>query len=149
MPSESSADGTGVASRRVIVVSRCTTMLPAATPSKNPSVARPIAPLTISSIVPRGTRPSWRSLNCRLDTDPIELTMLRRTGFAGPCRNFSMPRLCTYGNNASPIRVSSSILKLRKPPIFRGTFHSSCRATTCVLAATSLTGTVTSQADLP
>ena len=31
----------------------------------------------------------------------------------------------------------------------RGTFHSRCRAITSVLAATWLSGTVTSQADLP
>ena len=47
------------------------------------------------------------------------------------------------------MRVSSSILKLSTPPTLRGTFHSICRAITFVLAATSLTGTVTSQADLP
>ena len=47
------------------------------------------------------------------------------------------------------MRVSSSILKLRNPPMRRGTFHSRCLAITSVLAATSLTGTVTSQADLP
>ncbi len=47
------------------------------------------------------------------------------------------------------MRVSSSILKLTKPPTRRGTFHSRCRAITSVLAATWLTGTVTSQADLP
>ena len=47
------------------------------------------------------------------------------------------------------MRVSSSILKLSTPPIRRGTFHSRCRAITSVLAATWLTGTVTSQADLP
>ncbi len=47
------------------------------------------------------------------------------------------------------MRVSSSILKFRKPPMRRGTFHSRCRAITSVLAATWLTGTVMSQADLP
>ena len=45
--------------------------------------------------------------------------------------------------------VSSSILKLRTPATLRGTFHSICRAITSVLAAVSLIGTVTSQADLP
>ena len=60
-----------------------------------------------------------------------------------------MPRSRRYRNSASPILVSSSILKLRTPATLRGTFHSICRATTVVLAAASLIGTVTSQADLP
>ena len=54
----------------------CTTMRPAATPSKKPSVARPIAPRTMSSICPGGTRPSRLSPNWRTDAEPIELIML-------------------------------------------------------------------------
>ena len=75
--------------------------------------------------------------------------MLARIFLAGPCRNFSMPCGRRYLNSASPIRVSSSILKLTTPPILRGTFHSRCRAITSVEAAASLTGTVISHADLP
>ena len=127
----------------------CTTMRPAATPSKKPSVARPIAPRTMSSICPGGTRSSRLSPNWRTDAEPIELIIRPRMPLPGPCRNFSTPRGRRYLNSASPIRVSSSSLKLSTPPMRRGTFHSRCRAITSVLAATSLIGTVTSQADLP
>ena len=132
-----------------MVRSRCTVMLPSATPSKKPSVASPIAPRTMSSIWPAGTRSSFARPNCLTETEPIELIMLPRSPLPGPCRNFSTPRSTRYLNRASPIRVSSSILKLSLPLIFLGTFHSSCRAITSVLAATALIGTVTSQADLP
>ena len=53
-----------------MVQSRRTSMRPSATPSKKPSVARPIAPLTMSSICPGGTSPSSRSPNWRTDTVP-------------------------------------------------------------------------------
>ena len=54
----------------------CTAMRPASTPSKKPSVARPIAPRTMSSICPGGTSLSRLSPNWRTDAEPIELIML-------------------------------------------------------------------------
>ncbi len=64
VPSASWAHGLpSRASSRVIVWSRRTLMRPSATASKKPSVASPMAPLTMPSILPRGSSPSCRRPN--------------------------------------------------------------------------------------
>ena len=126
--------GPSVASSRATVRSRCTRIVPSATPSKNPSVASPIAPRTMSSICPRGTSPSRPARTAAHGADgreqpaahPVARTVQEL--LEAPQPHVPEQRLAHAGEQQH--------LEVQDFPACRGTFHSICRAITSVLAAT-------------